>query len=414
MPIQDRFVVRAFNGAVRGLQRLGCRIPSFDPDRVEQSARRSTGLSDFGPARYRAPLELLCQSYVEDRDLTPMGQLLCHGMLTHCLRNRLLVQRDVQADPGLRDEPIRRPLFVLGLPRTGTTLLFNLLAQDPACRPLMFWESMQPAPSPRPETYETDRRIAAGRYRMKKLNDALPELRHIHEFQSEGPEECLGLLMNAFLTPFFRGKITRYRQWLDDIPDSEVDAAYAEYQLQLQLLQRHVKGSHWILKCPSHLYGLGSLLRTFPDAAVVHTHRDLTKSVASLCSLSDTFEELVYHPVDPLEIGQRTLHSTGQLLGRGLRGRDAADPDGRRVLDIAFQDTVRQPLETVERIYAHFGYPFTPEFRQKVEQFLAEDAQRRQQVPRHAYTLEPYGLSAAGLRHQFRDYLERFQIAPEG
>jgi hypothetical protein len=409
MAIQARPILRVFNGVGRMLRRRGWQIPRFDPDRLEQTARKRTGLSDFGSPRYREPLARLCRSYTEDPELTLFGRVFVREMLITLLKNRLQIAKSLSDDPGIRQEEVRRPLFVLGLPRTGTTLLFNLLAQDPAARPLMIWESMHPAPPPRPETYQTDPRIATCRYRINKLHQALPELANIHEFAKEGPEECLGLLMNAFLSPFFRGRIPYYRDWLDEIDDAEVDAAYAEYKEQLQILQRHVKGSHWILKCPSHLYGLGSILRTFPDAAVVHTHRDLARSVPSLLSLSETFEELCYHPVNREMIGQTMLRAVGQLLDRGLQGRDAADPEGRRVLDINFQDTVGNPLGTVERIYAHFGYPFTPEFRERVERFLAEDAKRRHGL-QHRYTVEQYGLTAEELRNRFRAYSERFHI----
>jgi hypothetical protein len=409
MALQDGGFFRLLNGVGGTFRRVGLGFPNFDPDRVEQTARRRTRLQDFGPARYRAPLERLCRSYATDPEMTPFGRIVVHEMLVNLLQNRLRIAQALQNDPGIRQEVVRRPLFVLGLPRTGTTLLFNLLAQDPTCRPLMVWETMNPAPPPRPETYTTDPRIAVARSRMSRLNKTLPELANIHEFPQTGPEECLGLLMNTFVTPFFRGRIPEYRDWLDEISDAEVDAAYGEYQSQLQLLQRHVKGSHWILKCPSHLYGLGSILRTFPDACVVQTHRDLAKSVPSLLSLSATVEQLCYNPVKKDIIGKTMLRAVGQLLERGLRGRDAADPDHRRVLDVNFQDTVGQPLETVERIYQHFGYPFTPEFRQRVERYLAENAKHRSGV-QHSYTLEEYGLTADELKTRFQFYTDRFPI----
>ncbi len=407
MGLQDRVLFRVINGSLGLARGLGAQIPKFDPAALEHKARRQTGLSDFGPARYQVPLERLCRSYANDQDLTSFGRMFVHGMLLKLLENRLKIAQSLKGDPGIARETIRRPLFVLGLPRTGTTLLFNLLAQDPACRPLMNWESTAPAPSPRVETYETDRRIAETRSRVKTLHRLLPDLHHIHEFPLQGPEECLGLLFNVFLTPFFRGAIPDYRDWLDDIGDDEVDAAYAEYRTQLQLLQRHVKGAHWILKCPSHLYGLGSLLRTFPDACVVQTHRGLAKSVPSLFSLSETFEQFCYRPVQRERVVHNMLRSVGQLLDRGLRGRDAADPQGTRVLDIRFEETVQQPLATVERIYAHFGYPFTPEYRGRLEAFLAEDARQRKSV-QHKYTLEDYGLTAGQLDERFAPYVQRY------
>jgi hypothetical protein len=405
--LQERPIFRVINRLGGALRFVGWKGPTFHPDALERAASSRVDLTDFGSTRYRAPLEALCRAYTHDADLTMFGRVFVRMMLIGLLENRLKIAKALRDDPTITNEHVTRPLFVLGLPRTGTTLLFNLLAQDPACRPLMIWETMQPAPSPRPETYQTDPRIEMAKSRMQRLNQLLPGLQQIHEFPLEGPEECLGLLLNTFTTPFFRGRIPEYREWLASLDDDEVDAAYGEYRRQLQLLQRHVRGGHWILKCPSHLYGLGSLLRTFPDACVVQTHRPLADCVPSLFSLSETIEQLCYCPVDRHKVADTMLNAVGQLLKRGLQGRDAADPDGKRVLDVRFEETVQHPLETVERIYGHFGYSMTAEFRERIEQYLVQNTSKRVGV-HHKYTLEDYGVTAAALNQRFAFYQERF------
>lgn len=406
MLLQDRPGVRLFNAAAGICHRMGLRKIRFDPQLIEAAARKTVQYENFGSDRYRHPLELLCQDYDRDQNLTPLGKLVCQKSLVHVLSNRLKIQQAVETDPEITRENIRRPLFILGLPRTGTTLLYNLLAEDPAARPLMFWESMSPAPPPRTENYASDPRIARGRQRVQRLNQIFPELKHIHEFRGDGPEECLGLLMNCLLTPFMRGEITRYRQWLDDVPDAEVDAAYAEYRLQLQLLQRHVQRDHWILKCPSHLYGLGSILKTFPDAAVVQTHRDLSQAVPSLCSLGGVVEQLCYRKIDKSWIGLYTLRTIEQMLDRGVRGRDAVDPQGERVLDLNFQNIVADPIGVVRKIYERFSYPFTPEFEAALKHKVATDQHAHQ--PKHAYRLSEFSLTEIDLTQRFRDYSDRF------
>lgn len=411
MALQDRVGLEALNAVGQGMMRLGLPVAGFDVEQLERMAQRRTGLSTFGSLRYREPLRRLCESYAEDEELTFFGRLVCRGTLIHLLSNRLMIQRDLQADPGIEQEMIRAPIFVVGLPRTGTTLLFNMLAQDVACRPLMFWESAYPSPPPRPETYHSDARIRRARRTVRGLNRALPELAGIHEFRADAPEECLGLIMNAFLTPFFRGRIPSYRQWLDEIAEAEIDAAYAEYRQQLQLLQRHVKKGHWLLKCPCHLFGLGGLLSNFPDAAIVQTHRSLAQSIPSLCSLTATVEQLCYRRIDLREIGRRSLRTVEQLLFRGLRGRDRQDVDGRRVLDVAYEELLADPAGTVKRIYRHFGYEYTAEFDQRLLAFLRSDSREGKAL--HSYSLDMFGLTEKELGARFAGYQSRFGIASE-
>jgi len=400
-----------FNRVGAGLRGLGFKIAEFDPDRIEAAARRQAGFDNFGSPFYRTPLQKLCECYRDDSDLTFIGRLFCHGTLLHLLTNRLLIQKELQANPAIAQENVRRPLFVLGLPRTGTTFLFNLLSQDPACRPLMYWESMRPAPSPRPETYQSDSRLTLARRHVRRLKRALPDLEGIHPFDADHAEECVGLLMNSFFSPFFGGHIPSFRQWYYGASDAEVMQVYAEHRTQLQILQRHVKGDHWILKCPTHCFAIGEVLKTSPDAAVVMTHRDLSRCVPSLCSLLYVYYQLCYPTIDRGEIGRVSAEIAEQLLNRSMRSRDQVDPAGERVLDIDYSETTRDPLGTVERIYRRFGYDFTPEFEARVKKYLAEDTHAK--GPRHTYTLEEFGLTPEDLNNRFGAYTARFHLAPD-
>lgn len=406
MSVHDRFIVRLADRTSDFLRGFGRPIPDLSPELLERVARRKTGCDDFGSLWYRTPLNKLCESYDQDVDLKFIGRVVCRGALVNALTNRLLVQRELQLDPGIRDESIRRPLFVLGLPRTGTTLLYNLLSQDPACRPLLHWETMTPAPSPRPETLAHDPRIARARKHVRQINRLFPEYATMHRLTAEGPEECAGLLMTAFLTPMFPGRAQRYREWLDQVSDADVETAYGEYRTQLQVLQRYIKGSHWILKCPTHIFAYRELLTTFPDACVVHTHRDLSQCIPSLCSLHHLYLRLCYRQFDPHEAGRMALDIVEQQLRRGIPSRDRGDPQGQRVMDINYSETVQNPIGTVEKIYGHFGYEFTADFRRRIEAFLADD--KHPHKPRHQYTMEEYGLTHDDLHRRFAAYTERF------
>lgn len=405
MTFQQRLGVRLLNRCGQALLRAGWRKNAFDPDKLEATARENVGCSDFGGERYRTPFMTLCESYDTDPDLTFLGRQVCRGALLHLLENRLKIQRDLKATPAILEKPVKKPVFILGLPRTGTTLLFNLLACDPSARPLLFWESMCPSPPPLPNERTTDPRIAKAKATVARLNRILPELQGIHKFVADGPEECLGLLMNVFLTPFFRGRVKPYRAWLENVSDAEIDAAYLEYRSQLQLLQWHVMGNHWLLKCPSHLFGLGGLLNAFPDACVIQCHRSLEHSVPSLCSLTATVDQVCYTEIDQQQVGQRVLHNTELLIERGLKARDQ-HPQAN-IWDAQYERMIAAPIDEVHRIYQHFGLKVSPAFEQAMQQYLAQGRPEKL----HKYTLEQFGLSSADLTSRFGDYSQRFLMA---
>jgi hypothetical protein len=392
-----------------GLTACGIRIVDLSEEEILQGARSQTGLEDLGNERFRVPLKALLDSYNDDTNLTTVGRWLARRMLIHIVANRLLIHRDLKCYPEILSGRIDRPLFVVGLPRTGTTLLYNLLAQDSASRPLLFWESVSPAPPPDPETRDCDPRIETAEKIVAGLNGTLPNLAAIHEMNPRGPDECLGLLFNTFVTPFFRGNLPRYREWLYSIPDHETRAAYQEYRQQLLLLQWRCSGNHWVLKCPSHLFGLGELLAVFPDACVVHTHRDPVKAVPSLCSLSAALDGVSYKTVDMEEVGQRTVGIIEQLVNRSMQARE--EVDGGQVYDMHYKEFVKDPVAAVRGIYEHFGYNYSPAMEENVRAYLGSNPRHRHGV--HRYSLDSYGLDEETLRDRFSGYCDRFVIEPE-
>ncbi len=406
MTLQQKLGVRVFNRLGSGLGWLVPGVSGFDVGQMETQARQKTGCNDFGDPQYREPLQRLCESYQSDRELTFIGQMVCRGSLMNNLTNRLRIQHELATHPQVVEQPVSRPLMVMGLPRTGTTLLYGLLSQDTFSRPLLFWESMQPAPSPTPETRTTDPRIRQAEKTLGSLNSALPELKTIHEFRHDGPEECLGLLMNSFLTPFFRGRIPLYREWLDTVSPAYVDQAYREYRSQLQILQRHIAGERWLLKCPSHLWGLSGLMNAIPDACIIQTHRQLGESLPSLCSLTATVEQLCYEKIDLQDVGRRGLHIAEQLLTRGMQARDT-HPDAT-VQDVMYQDLIADPIATVRVIYERFGFPYTDEFEQRMRTYMEQS--RKTRHAKHAYSLEQFGLSSGLLQQKFADYNARYGL----
>jgi hypothetical protein len=388
---------------------LGSLSIDLSENAVLAAAVRRTRLRNWGDEHFRVPLRALLESHRDNRDLTLVGRIMARNTLVKLVSNRLRINNDLDMHPEILSGNIVRPVFVLGIPRSGTTFLHRLLAQDPRSRSLLFWEALSPSPPPTPETYSSDPRIRAAERTIAMLYRALPGLDAIHHVDPKGPEECLGLLMNTFVTPFFRGRLPQYREWLDRIDDAGLALSYREYREQLLLLQWKIPTRHWVLKCPSHLFGLKALLATFPDARVIQTHRDPLKAIPSLCSLANTLSALSVRSVDPTETGAGVVAGLEQILNRSMAVRD--EGDGGRVYDVHYRSLVNDPMGTVQKIYEYFGSDVPDAMRDNINEYVARDRMRSE--ARHHYTLDQFGLDSAEITRRFSAYAHRFRIESE-
>ena len=402
--------VRFFNGAAKRLERLGYRPDSLTEESILAAARRRTRLTDFDGEDFRVPLGVLIQSFRDDAGLNPFGRMMIRRRLIALAANRLRIDDELRRHPEILDEPIRRPLYVTGLPRTGTSLLHNLLSLDPAGRPLLTWEGFCPTPPPGAKGRQPDPRIRNARVMVRLLYWLAPQFPVIHALDPEGPDECVTLTFNTFVSPAFSmmGNVKGYEDWLAGIPFDQWRASYDYYRKQLQLLQWQRRAEHWVLKSPMHLAALDVLLATFPDACVVHTHRDPIKVVPSLCSLAATIRAISTDDLDPSKIGPQVTRTWSAIVGRAADARDAAR---ERVFDVHYSDLIADPVATVHRIYDHFGYPRSSSMDTAMRDWLARDAGKKR-TP-HRYSLEQFGLDRATVERAFGPYCKRAGVAPE-
>jgi hypothetical protein len=300
------------------------------------------------------------------------------------------------------------PIFVVGLPRTGTTALSHLLAQDPDTRSLRVWESAQPVPPPETATEHTDPRIEAATKQLEAMQQLSPRLAAIHEDEPTGPTENHDLLGMSFRTFHFEGMawIPRYVEWwlrCDMVP------AYRFHRRVLQLLQSRCPPSRWLLKSPPDSFCLEAVLAVFPDARFVMTHRDPASVLGSVCSLIHTMYEMTGKPPSPERIGAAELASWSEATRRLLAVRSRIGE--ARFADVHFHDLVADPLATIPRAYERLGLPFTPE----AERRIAEHARAnpRGKHGEHRYRLEDWGLDRAAVHEAFRFYTERCDVKRE-
>lgn len=402
--------VRCCNRLAPLIDGLGLPVAELSETSLVNEACRRTGLSDWGPDdSFRVPLRLLLDSYQKDSQLTLVGRYIVRQKLVKHLTNRLRIQEELKRQPAILQEEIRRPIFIVSLPRTGSTLLHRLLAQDPASRTLRLWESLSPAPATPPTAMASDPRIQATEAMLRMKQKLMPGFVRLHHFGAEEPEECFPLLENSLLCPSFYllGHAPRYYAWLAE-GEQDLVPTYRYYRQQLQIRQFGHPPRRWLLKAPLHMFGLKALLEVFPDACIIQTHRDLCQVIPSAASMVARFRGALSDRLDLAAIGQEVVRNTGVNLARALAAREGADP--ARFFDIGYRAMVSDHVAAIQALYRHFGLDFSPRFEEGIRDWLRQNPKNKRGV--HRYDLAQFGLDPATIYRRFADYHQRFAIPP--
>lgn len=361
-----------------------------------------TGRSDFGPEDgWRSGLERLTEDLRRHARLTPIGRLATHRHLVDLLANRLWLEDDRKRHPETAAAPVRAPLFIVGLPRTGTTLLHMLLAQDPQNRVPETWEVMHPAPAEGPERKRVSR---AGR-ELAWMERLAPGFRIMHPLAPRLPQECIAIDSHTFQSHEFQSthNVPDYQRWLERRDRRDV---YRYHRRFLQYLQWQRPGERWVLKAPAHLFGLAELLEVYPDAGIVQTHRNPLEVMASLASLSTMLRAAFSESADRHAIGAEMSRRWGDGVLQALKQRDNGALPAGQFIDIDYREAVREPIETIARIYSRVGRTLSREAERAMREFLA--ANPKDKHGRHRYSLEEFGLDAEREGRRFAGYRARF------
>ena len=364
-------------------------------DDLHASATRLTGLDDFGDGDYREGMGVLLHAYANEAALTPAGSKVTRALLRSALVSRLLSEAAWRQHPSHASVAIRRPVFVTGLPRTGTTALHRLLTADPANQGLELWLTEVPQPRPPRSTWSDNPIFAALQAGYEQHHETDPEFMGMHYTGADQVEECWRLLCQSMTSVSFEclANIPGYSRWL---AGQDWTGAYRRHRRNLQLIGLPDRDRRWVLKNPSHLFALDALLAAYPDATVIQTHRAPRVAIASVCSLnarvSDGWSETFRSEVR----GRAQL----ELWSRGLR-RFAADRrrhDPAHFIDVDYDDFVADPLGTVESIYDRLGTPLTASARAAMTSMGSAA-----RGPAHRYTLDDFGLTTAEVEAAFAD-----------
>jgi len=385
--------VRAFNTACDGLWSR-----AFEPDRLVARARRFTGLDDLGGDDHREGLEVLCRSAVEDADLTAFGRMVMQIQIHNALVTRLQRIEAHRRTPAVFDAPLRRPLVIVGLPRSGTTFLHRMLSLAPGGRALTTWEVRRPMAE---QGLDLRRAVAAVQIAAFKM--AMPGVDAKHRIDLDEPEECMFLLDSSLRSAAFWifAPIYGYIDWLDR---QDLHGPYRVYRQHLQRLTAEQPERRLVLKAPFHTAYLEELVAAVPEAMLVQTHRDPVRITSSINSLFASYHGAACHAPDfermaRVNLGLLRRMAHGSMAARERIGRD-------RVLDVTHDALVDDPIGVVRRIHSHHDLPFDRGYEETLEQYLERRPRRR--FGKHEYSAAEFGMTDEGIAAEFTAYTQRF------
>lgn len=377
-------------------------MPRTDVGTVEDlhaSAVKVVGLDDFGSDddNYREALGVLLDSYRSDADFTEFGSKMSRFFLRNALVARLLSEASWQRYPEHTGVEIVRPIFVTGLPRTGTTALHRLLCGDPRHQGLELWLAEFPQPRPPREIWQENPVFAELQSRFNKAHNENPEYSGLHYMTADEVEECWQLLRQSLHSVSYESlsHVPTYSRWL---ADQDWTPSYRRHRRNLQLIGLNDSEKRWVLKNPSHLFALDALFAVYPDALVIQCHRPAETIMASMCSLAQQTTAGWSGTFTGETIGADSLETWSRGLERFNVVRAQQDP--AQFCDVDYFDLIHDPVGTVEGIYARFGIDFPPESLDAIRA-IDDESKKGPRAPKHEYSLADYGLTEDQVKSRF-------------
>src|SRR6516162_9763200 len=376
-------------------------------DQLIAFAQRRTGLTEFGETPFRGPLQNFLRACVEEANLSLVGRIATHWDAIRFLSNLLRLCDEETRAPEILDQPIARPIFISGLPRSGTTFLHSLLAEDPANLAPRVWQLIYPYP---PKNPGPDLRRPWVARQLRLFGLLAPEFRRMHPIDAGSPQECSEITAHVFASLRFDTtyRIPSYRRWLDETGHLD---AYRFHKRFLQHLQHQTAGGgRWVLKCPDHVFALDAIRAVYPDAQLVFVHRDPLAVLLSVARLTETLRRPFTRSIDKTEIGcqdsDRWLAATELMIAAAQEQRFV-----QPIFHVHYLDLVADPVGTVAALYRHFGDALHPGAALRIGRLVK--AKPNGGYGAHGSRLEEYGLDASLERERYARYMAHFGIQAE-
>ncbi len=397
-------MLNIINSGGKLLKSVGLDPFGFDAESIIKKARKNAGFTGELPGQVDVGLHKMIESIQKEAQPNAFARLALKNLLERMLYGRFKVEQVLAENPEIEQTEIKEPVFIIGMPRTGTTILHAMMDEDPAHRSPLSWECLLPYPVPRPENYTTNDQVKTVEKEFAQLFKLIPDFKKKHYMEADSPQECLAINMldfNSFqiAAQFY---VPGYMKWFDN--ESDMLATMRFHKRFLQYLQSgNVKAERWLLKSPVHLKRLDEIFEVYPDARIVMTHREPAKVVASTASLLSSVRSLYSDYEDPVRTGLEQLEIWHNYFYRFLQSRKRLNKEDQ-IIDLHFEDFAGDQIGAIRKIYNRFGWKLTNDTIRRFQHFIDENP--RDKNGRHFYRLKDFGLTAELVNSKFKEYIE--------
>lgn len=382
----------------------------LDASELIETATRSLGLDDFGPETWRAPFRMLLDAIDAETRLTTLGRLMTRQEIVRCLQTRLLLARTRTEHPEIAQERIDSPLVICGPSRSGTTILFEILAQHPGLRAPLAWEAIHPVPLPAADAAGGDARARIAECEQDFWEDVQPEFAAIHELRATLPVECVTIMAPEFDAGHWAVAVDT-PTWALNRAGDDPEPAFRYHESLLQVLQHGQPGRRWLLKTPNHLGRLKTLFTVYPGARVIHTHRDPVKTIPSTVSTVAMTRWLRTDHVKLDELAFGIDFAFQSMLTQVVDERTTGAIPAAQIADVHFQDLLRDPVDAIRRAFTALDLDFDDDFAARIRGYLQAKPQGKHGT--HRYAPADWGLRREALREAYRPYTDHYGVELE-
>jgi len=392
------------NGAGRILKAVGVDPFKFDADSIIKKTRKKADFIDELPGQVDIGLRKMVHSINKEARLNFFGRLAVKNLMERTLYGRFKVEQVLAQNPEIEQAEIKQPVFIIGMPRTGTSILHAMMHQDPAHRSPLAWECLLPYPVPKPETFTNNDQLKTITKEFDQLFKLVPDFLKKHYMAADSPQECLAINNLDFNSFQITAQLyaSTYMDWFADESDSLETMKFHKRFLQY-LQSGGVKAERWLLKSPVHLMRLDEIFEVYPDARIVMTHREPTKVVASTASLLSSVRSLYSDYEDPARTGHEQMETWHHYFSRFLESRKRLQKE-EQIIDLHFEDFASDHIGTVQKIYDKFGWKLSEDTIARFQAFLAKNPRDKNGL--HMYRLKDFGLTEESVNSKFSEYIK--------